>query len=153
MPNTNDKAQPVTKLLQRAFQDADIVRGPTKLVTAAPGLTVKDIENPAYWGNVSSVMSPWMRIDVRADDGTFYAECLVLSVGRQWARVKVLHHYPLTNADVERTETGTHAVEYRASTKWRVVRRADKAVIHEGSDTREAAEDWLTKHLRETLPA
>lgn len=148
----NKATESTKKLLAKDLKEAEHARL-HKFVHAPEGHTFEEIKKPAYWGNVSAQLSPWTRIDVRAYDGTWYAELLVTSVGRQWARVDVLLHKNLTSADIEQTETGTHDVRFDATDGWCVIRRADREKIHVGEESREQAEGWLASHLKQTAEA
>ena len=145
--------KPIARLIHSRFKEAEHARGTVRYLEADPGHSIEDLKNPEYWANVSAQMSPWMRVEARAKDGSWMADLVVTSVGRNWARVKVLNYWPLATADVERTETGTHEVVFRESKGWSVIRKADRAVLREGEETREQAEAWLTKHLKENASA
>ena len=144
---------PLKKLLDKDFKDAEFTRQ-FKFIKAPAGHTFEDIMQPAYWGNVSAMMTPWTRIDVAANDGTWYAELLVTTVGRQWARVHLLRKTTLSSADVDQTQAHTHDIRHVEGKGWCVIRRADKVEVMAGEETREAAEVWLVEHLRQTtIPA
>jgi len=111
-----------------------------------------DILNPAYWGNVAAQLGPFDRIEVRCEDGTWLSELLVLEVGRSYVRVKELNHHKLTTADVAQSQdavqSGFHVFWRGSHHKWSVKRLADNEVIHTGEPDKNAANTWVTEHVK-----
>lgn len=120
------------------------------VATAEQGTAEEDLINPAYWAHVASKMRPWDRIEVRSDDGTFYAELLVLDSSRTWARVKLLKFLPLTSADVSQTQADDeYEIKFRGPVlRWSVVRRLDNAVIKEAMQNKDEAAAFLAQYQR-----
>lgn len=161
-PNT-DKAsaaqaapRPTIQLNPTRMQDAEYARV-VRVVTAEPGTTLEDLQRQDYWAHVANTMSPWMRMEVRADDGSFYAEGLVLEAGRNWATVKILQSWNLDTADVARTRSARmeeyaglpYYVMFRGEHElWSVIRKSDNAVMHEKEGTRAGADRWLQERLK-----
>ncbi len=120
------------------------------VATAFEATTVEDLLKPEYWVHVASKLKAWDRIEARADDGTWWAELMVLESGRTFTRVRLLRHYSLTTDDVAQTQAGgivDYIVEWKGPhTKWRVVRTIDNMVVHEGAGSKESANDWLKNH-------
>lgn len=136
------------KLLNKDLKDAEHQQL-RKFVCAPEGVSFEQMLEPGFWGNVSADLKPWTIITCRANDGSWYAELLVTSVGRQWARVHVLLNVPLSSADVERSQTGSHDVKHVDGQGWAVIRRADRATVYADGETREDAEKWLVDHLKQ----
>ncbi|HEX6992380.1 MAG TPA: hypothetical protein VF151_10860 [Gemmatimonadales bacterium] len=111
-----------------------------------------DLLKPEYWAHVSSKMRAWDRIEVRAYDGTWFAELIVLEAGRSWARVHMLGAIRLTTTDVARTmadRQGQYEISFRGPQGlWSVIRKSDKEVMHEGEATEGGALDWLNERLK-----
>ena len=122
------------------------------VVTPDEGTQPEDMLDPAYWAHVASKLRPWNRIEARANDGSWYAECLVLDASRNWAKIKILNVWNLTTADVSQTQSEVliaYEVRHRGPhNKWSVIRMADSACIHEFEDTELGARTWLTNHLK-----
>ena len=142
-----------------AIQEAEY-RRTIWLLNAASGTQPDDVLVPEYWAHVGAKLKPWDRIEVRAADGTWYTELMVLDASRQWARVKTLvGPVMLTSADVSLTQTQAAdacEVMHRGPRKWSVVRKSDRAVMHEGEERRDAAEQWLAENagaLKAQAPA
>ena len=119
---------------------------------AHPNTRPHDLLEPAYWAHVAVRFKPWSEIKVVADDGSWFAHYLVLEAGRTWARVAMLSTISLTSADVSVSQASAmtpYSVIYRGEhSKWSVVRKADKEVIHEGEGTQGGAIDWLNERLK-----
>src|SRR5947209_8355484 len=67
------------------------------------GITLQDLLRPECWASVTNILRPWSHIEVRAEDGSYYAELLVTGVDRSWAKVEVLNFKELTTKDVALT--------------------------------------------------
>lgn len=124
----------------------------TWVMTAFEATDPKDLLKPEYWAHVSSKMRAWDRVEVRADDGTWYAEYLVLEAGRNWARMFLLEAYHLTTADVAQTQADAmspYEVAHRGPHRmWSVIRKIDREVIHDGEQTMDGAVSWLRERLK-----
>lgn len=121
------------------------------VATAFEETAVEDMLKPAYWVHVASKLKPWDRIEARANDGTWWAEFMVLESGRNFARVTLLRQHNLTTSDVAQSQVAA-MVEYKVvhrgpHCKWSVVRQSDKQVMHEGEAMRDGADAWLKNHL------
>jgi hypothetical protein len=108
--------------------------------------------DPAYWAHVTSKFTPWDHIEARANDGTWWAEYIVLSVDRAFARVALLRKVNLTTPDVAMSQSEipkAYEVKHRGPhSKWSVIRLSDKQVLFENGALREDAEGWLKNHLK-----
>lgn len=112
----------------------------------------EDLLNPAYWAHVANELKPWGRVEARAIDGTWFAEYLVLDVGRAWAKMHLLAKYNLTSAEESlseaNTQTGLKVTWRGGDRKWSVVRETDSAVMVEGLG-KDEAQAWLDKHIKD----
>ncbi len=113
------------------------------VATVEFGTTKDDMKDPAFWSHVSNKLKPWDRIEVRSDDGTFFAEYLVLASERTWAKVHMLSYTSLTSAEVSQTQAAIENDEFEV--RWRgphlkfsVIRKADDAVLKDGMSKDEA---------------
>lgn len=122
------------------------------LATAFANTTPQDLLDPSYWSHVSMKMRPRARIEAWADDGTWMAEYVVLDCGRNWAKLHLLAVHHLTTADVATSQADAmspYEVTFRGHhAKWSVIRKTDRAVMHEGSETMMAATTWLQERLK-----
>lgn len=118
--------------------------------TAFDDTKPEDLLKPEYWAHCAQTFKPWDRIEVVANDGTWWAEYQVMEAGRAWARMFMMRKHYLTTADVAQSQVQLTAYEVKhrgPHCKWSVVRKADKTVVHEFEDTRDGAEGWLKSHL------
>lgn len=141
-----DKA--VTQLATKRFQSAEHMRN-IWYVTPEHGTPFDAVIDPKYWAHVSARMRPRDRIEVDAEDGTYFAELMVIDAGRLFAKVKVLRKH-----DFESKESVTDAgpdfeVKYAGPhAKWRVLRKSDRAVLKEGCEDKQAALTWAQEHSK-----
>lgn len=115
------------------------------------GTNLKDMLVSEYWAHVAAKFHTGDKLEIFAEDGSWYAELLVVSCSRIHAKVLVLLEKQI---DVQ-VPTKQKSVEpfyhaYRgASAKHSVLRTSDKAVVKEGFESREAAIGWLAEHQDE----
>lgn len=121
---------------------------------AVPGPedTIEDMLDPGYWAHVAPKFKPYDKIEVRAEDGTYYAEFLVLACDRAWAKVHVLSWHLLSSADIALTQaaaaSSSFEVRFRPGPRWHVVRKADKQVMFKDGKTRDEAETWVREYIK-----
>jgi hypothetical protein len=113
---------------------------------AADGTTVEDILKTEYWSHVGALLQPLDRIEVRHEFGSWIAECVVLSCGKNWAKLKLLQKY-----DLEVIAKSDDSLEYRiehkgAQHKWSAIRIRDNEIVQSGFQNKSAAEGWLKNH-------
>lgn len=117
------------------------------VVEAADGVQPEDLLAPSYWAHHSGKLSPWDKVEVRAKDGSWYQELLVMDASRVWARViplsKPVH---LTTADVSQTQAVDFEVMHRGPRKWSVIRKKDRAVMFEDGALKDDAEQFLREN-------
>ena len=122
------------------------------VITAHENTDPADLIDPAYWSHVAAKLRPWDRIEARANDGTWYAELLVMEAGRNWARAVLLNSASLTTSDVAISQANglsPYEVAYRGPhDKWSVIRKIDREVIHDGEQTQGGAVNWLNERMK-----
>lgn len=121
------------------------------VMTAHEETLPEDLLNPDYWSHVAEKLRPWDKIEARADDGTWYAEFIVLETSRRWAKVCLLFSVALTTKDVSLSQSAKdeYSVEFKGPMrKWSVIRKSDSAMIHEGEQTKDGAYQWLANRLK-----
>lgn len=117
------------------------------IVEAESGVTVEVLQDEAYWANQASKMKVWDTVEVRTDDGTLWVEGLVLSCGRNYAKIHILRAVKLQTKDVEQSQVSARQTKltfkwlHRGPRKHSIV-RSDGQIMHEGEDTKEKAEQW-----------
>jgi hypothetical protein len=144
------------KLPPARMRLAEFVRS-VHAITPEVGVTREDFKRPDFWGNVSNMLKPNDRIEVVAQDGEFFAEFLVVSCGKQFAKVvelryvELAEHMPEDNEerfDVNSLAAGDYEIKYgNNEDKFRVIRKSDKEILHKGSATKAEAGKWLDEYL------
>ncbi len=134
------------------------------------GALPPDAVQPEFYANIAATLRPWDQIELRAADGTWYMEVMVLDASRSWARVyPILGPAMFTTPDVSLTQAANtpasavpapapqdaadFEVRHRGSKKWSVLRRSDGEVIAENLNTKGAAELELEAYLKRPMAA
>lgn len=118
------------------------------VVTPEAETPFEALQEPAYWAHVAAKLKPWDVIEVRAEDGSYWAQLLVQDASRLWAKVALLKHVQLHAVEPKSSEIDGHLVKFGGPVKkWTVIRQSDKAVLRDGLSKAEA-EKWLADHLR-----
>ncbi len=152
--NTNEK-----QLIQLApnelqFYEQASLRWDCKIPA---GVNLEDVMVPAFWSHHAMKLAPWHEIRVRAEDGTWMANLIVLDSSRTWARVAILSCHGFSSRDVSQSQASevevksvleAHSIVHRGPHKWSIVRKADKAIIQEGIEQKETAITELEKFAR-----
>ena len=117
------------------------------VIEAESGVTPAVLQDESYWANLASQMKPWDTVEVRTDDGTMWAEGLVLSCGRNYAKIHLLRVEKLSTKDVEQSQVSQRQTAltfkwlHRGPRKHSIV-RSDGQIMHEGADTKQQALQW-----------
>ena len=119
--------------------------------TVPAGTTLEDVLNPSYFANVASKITIYDRIQVRVDTGEWYAELLVVSCGRVWAKLVPIVKLDLTSKDDDQLDGEAFEkfiVQYRGPhLKFCVIRKEDSEPIKEHLQTKVEANTWLAAHV------
>lgn len=139
------------KVNMNRMKSGDFVRT-LWVVTAEQGTTKEDIMTPSYWSHVASQFRPYDRIEVRVDDGTYFAELLILACDRTWAKVHELTFHSLTTSDVSMTQAHDEMSDFDVVwkgpvNKWSVIRKSDDAVIKNKMEKDEAGK-FLSNYVK-----
>lgn len=114
---------------------------------APKGVKPEDLLRPEYWAHVAAGLKPRDRIEINAEDGTWYCEVMVLDSSRAFARVHpIIGPIYFTTADVAQTQIAGYLVDHRAARKWSVIRLSDRVVMSENHETKAGADEWLAKN-------
>ena len=124
-------------------------------VTPAEGTTLAHLQTPEYWAHVAQKFQPHTRIEAIAEDNAWFAELLVISTGPGWAKVKLLRHVVLDEAEGGgQNEEDQFTVAYGGvNHKHRVIRKSDKVVMKSGFPTKAEAVTWMREFEMEQLTA
>jgi hypothetical protein len=115
-------------------------------VTPEHGTPVEALLDPAYWAHVSAKLRRGDIITALAEDDSYFAELLVLNVGKLFAKVVLIRRVEITAAQIFNAEVPKgFDIKFRGPKKWSVLRGTE--VLKEDMD-RPQAEAWLKDHLK-----
>lgn len=117
-------------------------------VIAQHGTAFEDLLDPRYWTNVGPQLKQWDHIEVRCEDGSFYAELIVEDRGARYAKVAILNHVELQVGDPEGPALPAgYEITYKGPhTQWCVIR--DGEPLRDKFPNLGSAQAWLNEHLR-----
>lgn len=116
-------------------------------VTAEVGTTLEEIQKPDYWSFIAASLRPWDMIGVAAEDGTWYADVMVVRCSRVAAVVDVKFHRDYSETPAKDIEG--YKIQHRGPhKKWSVVKTDTKQVLVEGLETEAEAMSHLANHLK-----
>lgn len=138
------------KIASSRFKLADYKRNQFR-VTPEYGTTIEDVQQPEFWTHVAAQLQPLDTIEIIPEDRSYFAVLLVLSAGKQFATVKLLHHVELESvAAPENPAVKIHAdytVEWKGpAAKWCVI-RTDGEKMAKDFATRAEGENWLKEYV------
>lgn len=120
----------------------------THVITAEPGTTLEDLLVPNFWSFVAVRFHPRDKIHVNWEDGSAYAELLVLDRNRISASVDVLIHRTYGPSVPFATVDGWEVKFRGPHKKWSVINQKSRQVLHEGLETEAEAMSALARHLK-----
>lgn len=138
----------MTQLAINRLQQAEYQRTVYRVV---PELNTpyEELFDPQYWAHVSAKFRPGDRIEVEAEDGSYYAELRVMDAGTLYAKVAELRKVDFDDNVVvgDSPAMSGYEVKWRGPImKWSVLRGKDS--IREGEQTKGAAHSWLAEHIK-----
>lgn len=144
------QAKPQAMKLRHNRMERAEVRRTQWLVTCEERTTTEDLLSPAYWSHVASKFNSRDIIEAWAEDGSWFAECLVLACDRTWAKVHIKQLIKFTEADApDLPGLQEFQVMWRGPhRKWSVIRASDRSVLKEDCKTSDEAQSWLAAHQR-----
>lgn len=120
-------------------------------LTVETGTTLEDVLVPDFLSNVAPKLRPYDRIRVRVDSGEWYAELLVLSCGRVWAKMVPIFVLDLTVSAVDQVAAGAldqFYIKHRGPhLGWCVIRAKDNEPLKEQCSSKREAQSWLDSYL------
>lgn len=115
------------------------------------GVTVEDMKKPEFWSHVGEKVKPMDRIEAYAEDGSFYAEFMVLDSARLWAKVRLMREVSLVQeveGEVEVTAP-EFEIKWGGPAKKHGVRRiSDGQWVKQDCGTAEEAVSWLNDYKK-----
>lgn len=100
------------------------------ILNAPHGTEIEDVIQPEYWAHIAAKMRPYDHVEVRAEDGSYIAQLIVLGCDRNWAKVQVLNKFDLVNVKLAFSNEAKVIPEWSGPhTKWRAKRVSDGAIV------------------------
>ncbi len=137
----------MTQLATNRIQFAEQMRN-IWYVTPEVNTPFEALLDPKYWAHVSAKFRPRDRIEVDAEDGSYFAELLVVDAGRLFAKVVVLRKHELVPVEIQDLSPDFEVKWAGPHAKWRVVRKKDRGSLKDGFENRQDAEMYLASHLK-----
>lgn len=151
MEEVIEKKSTARKLTAPRFKNAEFERAIWQASIEA-GVSLAEVQKPEFWGHVAENLKPLARIEVIAEDLSWFAELLVIDCDRLWAKTRLIRFVDLREddaADVLPASASGFRVEYKGPTKKHIVLRlSDNVIVHEGIATKAEAQSWITEHLK-----
>lgn len=116
-----------------------------------PGTDVEDVKDPSFWMNVARQLRIGDEIKVLTEDMSWRAVLIVRAVGRVEAVVQVLDYTELGDAANMMPEVQDNPYEVKwggPAAKFRVHRKDGGEVVKDQFQTKEAALQWVSNHLK-----
>lgn len=117
----------------------------TYCVTLAEGADYQDLFRPQTWAHVARDLKKGTLVEVTAHDHSWFAVLYVRSATDLDVTVSEVLRREFDPIETKTAEE--YEIKHRGRAKWSVLRTADKAVMVDGLETREAAEEWLKNPL------
>ena len=109
------------------------------------GHTKEQVLAPDYWAHVSRTHRVGDKLEVFAEDGSFYGELLVVACDKNYTKVHVLAWHDLNEKALK--ADSQFKIEWKGPVKkFCVVRLSDAQPVHEGLQTRDEAQAWLDQN-------
>lgn len=108
----------------------------------------QDFLEPEFYAHVAKDLAPMDRIEITTDDGQYWAELLVHTCDRTWAKVHLLREVKMEAVE-QPSDDGSYEVRYLGKhRKWCVIRASDKSTLREGEPDKATAVAWLENYKR-----
>lgn len=138
------------KALRTRLTENDYARNSWMLTTES-GVPYEAVLKSSYWVHIAYRLKQWDRVYVRAEDGAFYAELLVVMASKTDAVVTELLHKELAAVKMPDDEIQVDGYTVRflgVNRKWTVIRNEDKTVLREGLQSSAHATRWAQDHKK-----
>lgn len=133
------------KLTSNLMQQAEFARNVFH-VKAPVGITIEDITNPEFFSHVAARLHSGDRIELVAEDLSFFMEVIVLDARANYARVSILRQVAIAAPVAAGPASDTYTIKWgSAEAKFRVIRKSDKVVMKEGFASKADAEGYAAE--------
>lgn len=101
-------------------------------VVIPAGISLEDALEPGYWAHVAPRLRQHDLIRILPEEGGYFAEAVVLSAGRGFAKLFLLRNVPLEGEDQSNVNDLVEVKWRGPHSKWSIVRKSDDAVLRDG---------------------
>jgi len=113
-------------------------------------VSVEHVLKPQYWANVAHTMRITDRIEVNAEDNSWFAELMVMDVGTLWVKAELMRKVEFAKHEVTSGAQEEYVAKWNAGGKcFRVIRKADNAVVQDDIKSKGEANLWIANHTRD----
>lgn len=142
------------KLSSSRLVQAEFARN-VYVATLEAGTMRNVLAEETFWAHVGNKLKAWDRIEVRCEDFSWMAECIVRAAGINFAQVEVLwlkELGPIAAATAEAAQEAgkpVYDVQWKGpQNKFCVVRLSDKRIMKKDMPTMKAGQEWVASHLK-----
>ncbi|EKN3611527.1 hypothetical protein NUG10_002555 [Yersinia enterocolitica] len=133
------------KILPTLIKPSEYVRTVFS-VTAKHGQSFEDFKDPDSWAHVANTLRKFDRVEIVAEDGSFFAEGIVTKVTKVSAHIHFFTHVELSkSAESSVKKDLAYNCEFAGPHKWRIIRISDQEIVEKGIETKEDAQDKVDK--------
>ncbi len=120
------------------------------VITVEEGTTQSDIQDSEFWTQVAIKFKPYDRLEIRSDDGLFFAEYLVITCDKTYATVKELSWTELSSKTAPR-DSGYYEKWRGPHHLWCVLRKSDNAVMVTNFESKDLAIAEIPNVMKKAL--
>lgn len=117
----------------------------TYFLTVPEGTTLDQVTARAFWAHTSRLLQPGFKVEVLAEDMSWWAVLMCMDSGKNEALMTVLDHRELQPAALE-ADTA-YDVKFRGPKKFCIIRKSDATVVEENIPTKEQAAARLAARM------
>jgi len=118
--------------------------------TIERGHIKSDLIDPKFWAHVAIKLRRGDRVECTSEDGSFYAELMVLACDRTWAKMHVLQWHDLSSSAIQLTPEilAEYLVDFKGPDGWCVIRKSDNQTLQSKLFTEDEAKRWIEGFVR-----
>lgn len=150
MSDVTELKKPSIRIFDGDLQEADYAR-PVYILKAKAGTTAEDYAQPETYAHVGGKLKPHTRLEILAEDNTWFATAIVLTVS-PLVRVEILSKHSF-ETDAAAVHEGYNAKWAGQHAKWRVVRKSDQNVMVDKLESKSEAVAWIEENAKPALKA
>jgi hypothetical protein len=136
-------------LNQSRLEQSEIMRT-AWFATVPAGTKPEDLLKPEFWSQAGHKLKPLALVDAAPEDMAWYAQYVVVSADRLWAKLHLLSSHDLSMAkkDMPARDDEKYEVKWKGPmSKHAVIRKSDGAMLKDNFTTMGEAWQWLDGHI------